>query len=248
MTRTSATWILFFILLLPQTAAGFFGSLDSLQAEFEKIESGGEGEELTEILNQLDEVSGTVRFKDVPDGAWFHRYVSSVARWKIVSGYKDTGGNPTGNFGPGNPVTVAEILKMAYGSSEKNTAACTAAPRHSEAANHWASIFVACAEEDGVRLIEAGASLNRPATRAEVLSVIHDVFKERVPPLLSSFTDTAGHGFESDIAFAAAMGIVTGDKDADGNPTGMFRPDDNVNRAEAAKIIYEKLRVKVLSE
>ncbi len=248
MTRTSATWILLLVLLLPQTAAGFFGSLDSLQAEFKKIESGGEGEELTEILNQLDEVSGTVRFKDVPDGVWFHRYVSSVARWKIVSGYKDASGNPTGDFGPGNPVTVAEILKIAYGSSERDTETCTRTPQHPEAANHWSRIFVACAEDEGVRIIVAQASLNRAATRAEVLSVIHDVFKERVPPLLSSFSDTAGHTFESDIAFAAAMGIVSGDKDASKNATGTFRPDDMVNRAEAAKIIYEKLRVEVLSE
>jgi len=65
--------------------------------------------------------------------------------------------------------------------------------------------------------------------------------------MLSTFYDTEDHPLESDIAYAAAMGIVSGDTNELGQPTRMFRPDDAVNRAEAAKIIYEKIRVEVES-
>lgn len=39
------------------------------------------------------------------------------------------------------------------------------------------------------------------------------------------------------IAIATFFGLVEGDKDPNGNPTNRFRPDDAINRAEAAKII-----------
>lgn len=50
------------------------------------------------------------------------------------------------------------------------------------------------------------------------------------------------------IAYAAALKIVSGDRDAAGNPRKIFRPNAPVNRAEAAKIIYERLRVEVMEK
>jgi hypothetical protein len=38
------------------------------------------------------------------------------------------------------------------------------------------------------------------------------------------------------------MGVVSGDMN-NGKATGTFRPDANLNRAEAAKIIYERIRL-----
>ena len=45
------------------------------------------------------------------------------------------------------------------------------------------------------------------------------------------------HPHSNAIATATFYGLVTGDMDRDGNPTGAFRPDDPINRAEVAKII-----------
>lgn len=234
------------VFLLSPAASAFFGAFDALEEEFQRIE-GKSGNELQDILEELEEASGS-SFRDVAQGQWYHQYVSSVARWGIVSGYKDSSGNPTGRFGPADPVTVAEILKMAMEAGRIDESACTGTPNLAQARNHWARNYVACAEQRNFRMLRGVPDLNRPALRAEVLTIIHDAFGDRVPPLLSTFKDTANHPLESDVAYAAALGVVSGDKDASGNPTGRFRPDAFVNRAEAAKIIYEKLRVEVMGE
>ncbi|MDP6561293.1 MAG: S-layer homology domain-containing protein [Candidatus Peribacteraceae bacterium] len=125
---------------------------------------------------------------------------------------------------------------------------CTNTPLHPQGADHWARSYVACAENIGVRLLDPRlpADLNRPAKRAEVLTIIHDTFSDEVLPLYSSFIDTQGHRFEADIAYANLYGIVSGDTTSQGVEKGTFRPDDAINRAETAKIIYEKLKLQVV--
>jgi len=39
---------------------------------------------------------------------------------------------------------------------------------------------------------------------------------------------------------------VSGDTNSDGTEKGTFRPDDAINRAETAKIIYERLKLEVV--
>lgn len=51
-------------------------------------------------------------FGDVPESAWFYSYVETVAAHGIVGGYKDEGGNLTGYYGPGDPVTREQASKM----------------------------------------------------------------------------------------------------------------------------------------
>ena len=200
-------------------------------------------------MPDADDLSGPV-FGDVADGDWYHPYVSTLAEWGIVSGYRDGDGRPTGEFRPGNPVTVIETLKMAMEAAQVSTMLCTNAPLQPEARGHWGARYVACGEKMSVRLLKAGLAtgLNRPAKRAEVLSIVHDVFGEAVPPVYSNFTDTAGHPYEADIAYAALLGIVGGDTDKAGNPVGAFRPDDPINRAETAKVMYAKVRDRVRQE
>jgi len=232
--------------LIASTAHGFLGALDELKKEFDAIEAASDSD-LSDILNQLDDISGGGNFSDVDSNDWFHTYISSVARWGIASGYKDANGEPTGQFGPADNVTIAQMLKMALRAAQVDETECTGTARLTQAHNHWAHSFVVCAEHKGMRILNSNPDLNRPALRGEVLSIVHDAFEDTVPPLLSRFSDTIDHPLESDIALAAAMGIVSGDKDANGNPTGNFRPNAPVNRAESAKIVYEKLRVFVMS-
>lgn len=227
-------------------ARAFFEVFGQLAEQLKAIEQSAP-EDLNDLLKDLDEISAT-RFRDVPTDAWFYRYVSPVARWGIASGYSDGAGKPTGEFGPGKTVTVGEILKMALRSAQVDETTCTGTPGWAQAEKHWARPFVLCAQQRNVRLLTSTPDLNRPATRADVLSVIFDAFGDNVPPLFSPFKDAAGHPLEADIAYGAALKMVSGDKDARGNPTGTFRPNDPVKRAEAAKILYERLRVEVMGE
>ena len=71
--------------------------------------------------------------------------------------------------------------------------------------------------------------------------MIDDIFQADVPSLSSPFLDTEGHAYEQDIAYANFQGIIAGDTDARGDLTWYFRPNDNLNRAEAAKIISLQL-------
>ena len=226
-------------LLLTPPVFGFFDVFDDLQQELTGEQSSAPLN-LDDLINNLEGASGP-SFSDVPPSAWFSDAVSGVASRGIVSGYKDASGNPTGIFGPGNAVTIAEILKMAYGAANKDTGTCKATVNLPQAASHWAGQYVACAEEDDMRMMLTQPDLNRGATRAEVVAIIHDAFGVTIPSGRSPFYDTTGHSYDADIALAAVQGVVSGDTDSNGRPTGTFRPNDGVNRAEAAQIIFKSL-------
>ena len=234
----AGVFFLFLFALFGRTWA-FFDILDDFTKELDAMEQGGTGE-------QRDSRGGG-SFQDIQQGEWYTQYVVRVAQWGIVSGYKDTQGRALGVFGPGDPVTIAEILKMALKAAKVDEAACKGGvARQAQAQGHWAYLYIVCAEERNFRILRDPTDLNRPALRGEVLAIMHDAFGDKVPPLLSTFRDTAYHPYETDIAYAAALGVVSGDMDKAGNPTGTFRPNDEVSRAEAAKVIYEKLKAQVL--
>ncbi|MCA9371155.1 MAG: S-layer homology domain-containing protein [Candidatus Peregrinibacteria bacterium] len=232
--------------VITTVGAQFFDEIVALQEELRVWEESNAAD-FSDVIEQLDDITGAV-FRDVSDQDWFNPYVASLSEWGIVSGFKDTNGRPTGEYRPGNNVTIAEVLKMAMEAAQVDTTNCTNVPLHPQAANHWARAYIACAETMGVRLLDPRlpADINRPAKRAEVLTIIHDTFHDEVLPLYSSFTDTQGHRYEADIAYANLYGIISGDTDAQGAETGTFRPDDSINRAEVAKIIYEKLKLQVV--
>lgn len=229
------------LFLVVSPAYGFFQILDKVRPK------GNAGGNIQKVLQQVEEAKNASKsgFKDVKEGDWFGGYVSSVAKWGIVAGYKDKDGKPTGKYGPGDPVTIAEILKMSMKAAKVDEKECPAIVKHPKAGAHWAKTYVACGEAWGLRLLKGNPDLNRGAKRAEVLTTLFDSFRDEVPQESSNFTDAQGHPFEADIAFAAKLGIVSGDKDADGNAKGTFRPNDSVNRAEAAKMIYLKVAAEV---
>lgn len=229
-------------LLVAPSAYGFFEVLDRLEQELEAEETSTL--QLDDLITELEETQGTTQsFADVSASAWYHSAVSAVARQGIVSGYRDANGKLTGKFGPGNSVTIAEMLKMAYGAAGRMVAACRRPASLPQATNHWAKQYIRCAEEDDMRVIGKKPNVNRGATRAEVLAIIHDAYGIQVSVEGSSFSDTRNHTYEADIAFAASRGVVSGDTNISGMPTGTFRPDDGVNRAEAAKILFEMLKL-----
>ncbi|MDA1209330.1 MAG: S-layer homology domain-containing protein [bacterium] len=231
-----------------QRTDAFFDEVVLLKQELAVWEESNAAADFDDLLSQLDDMTGSL-FWDVTDADWFRPYVSSLADWEIVSGYKDATGRSTGQFKPGNPVSIAEILKMALEAADVDETTCYNAPTHPEAANHWAKYYVSCAEQMGIRMFGTSPiSLSSSAQRGQVLAIVHDAFHEKVLPLYSNFKDTSNHLYETDIAHAAFNGIVSGDTDNNGNPTGVFRPDDSINRAEVSKIIYEQLKLQTVRE
>ncbi len=183
-----------------------------------------------------------VVFDDVPQDAWFAPFVATVSKRGILTGYKETGGQPTGKFGPENPVTVGELAKIAHGMGGLDEKELASPPRNPGAAGKWFMRFVASAEQRGWTLYNDGTvDLVRPATRGEVLVTLLQVLDE---PLKWQkgvmFTDVSLRTpYAAAIETAALKGIVSGATDANGSPTGLFHPENAVTRAEMAKILIQ---------
>ena len=188
-----------------------------------------------------------VVLRDVPRAAWFAPYVRSGAELGILGGYRDAAGTPTGLFGPGDRVTVAELAKLAVFSAKISPSSCVTTPNNPAAADAWFSSVLACAEERNWVLYGDGTvDPLRPATRAEVVVTLLQAMQATITPLSGEsgpFTDvSASAQYAAAIAKAKRDGIVNGYADASGSPTGLFGPQDGVTRAEAAKMTILSLQ------
>jgi len=175
---------------------------------------------------------GIIPFKDTDDSDWFTNYVDFAKERGVIGGYKDEKGNALGEFRPSNNVTVAEMLKMVIEAS--NAGELEGDPNLADAMNHWARGYVKRAETLGLDIIESNLKLNRYATRGEVVRAMLEVLEIKPDAALeTSFTDLdPNHKHAAFIEFASKAGIISGDDGA-----GTVRPDDQINRAEVAKII-----------
>ena len=232
------------ILLLANPSQAFFDDVEQmhkqLQGQTTSPSGADAGAAIDELMRAVDAVP--VTFTDIPADSWYETYVTALSQRGIVSGFRDAQGNPTGKFGPGYLVTIAEVLKMAFRAAGVDETKCTGTLRHPHAAAHWARSFVLCGEQRSMRILKNFPNLDRAALRGEVLAMIDDAFGAAIPSLHASFKDTKNHSYEKDIAYAASRGVVSGDTDPSGIPTNTFRPDDRINRAEVAKMVYVQLQ------
>ncbi len=181
-----------------------------------------------------------VELFDVPKTAWFAPYVESAAEQGILTGYRDQSGNPTGMFGPENSVSMGELATIAHRLAGVNPDEVHDMPINLGARGQWFERFVASAEQRGwAAFMDSRDSLTRPATRAEVVVTLLQALD--IP--LHWQTGTVFHDVSARTEYAAAIetaygeGLVSGRTDANGEATGMFSPDDPVNRAEMSKLI-----------
>jgi hypothetical protein len=190
-------------------------------------------------------------FEDVPSDVWYASYVSDAAAAGIVSGYSDEHGEPTGTFGPSDPVTLAQALKMAV------LAAGYEPARYRDAcggSHHWYDLYECIDQAQGgeirppVRALDQcdactdadiEGAWNTPATRAQAAHLIAHAFRLDVLAGTAEpvFSDHADAPEFAEIQRLALDGVVTGDQDKNGRPLGTFRPDAPVNRAEFAKLV-----------
>ncbi len=200
---------------------------------------------LRTALDSLITSMGTTQYKggyspflDTPATAWYTYYVHYVRSRDIISGYKDAFGNLLGEYRPANNVTIAEILKMFFMASRWG--ALDSDPELSLADDHWARGFVAQAEARDLYILRIPTSIDRPATRGEVVRTLLEIIGINPAPVeTTSFEDLSPtHPHAAYIEYAAAVGVVSGD---DLTPT--FRPNAPINRAEMAKILTLMLQV-----
>ncbi len=204
-------------------------------------------EESTKPKTVSTQMNGkTVEFTDVPASAWFAPYVSTISNRKIMLGYVNSDGTPSGKFGPGDHVTLAQLAKVAHLLMRIDEQAVKGAPLNPLARGQWFTRYVASAEDRGWMVFADGSvDPNRAATRGEVVVTLLQALD--IPmnwPTGESFTDVLRRTpYAGAIETLAAEGIVSGQMGGDGKPTGLFHPDSPITRAEIAKIVigaYEK--------
>lgn len=196
----------------------------------------------------IDVNGKTVVFRDVPQGEWFAPHVAAIAKLGIMSGYRDASGEPTGEFGPGNPVTLGELAKLAHEVAGIDESAVYWTVRNESARGAWFETYVGSAEQrDWQVFTQSGVTMTRPATRGEMIVTMLQALDVPVQwPKGLSFRDvTRRTPYAGAIETAAKLGIVTGEADPEGKPTGKFNPQKPVNRAEMSKLLVrfiEKFR------
>lgn len=185
-------------------------------------------------------------FGDVPRDQWFAPYVREIAELGIVSGYRDAAGNPLGQFGPADNVTIGQLAKIALSASQNLDGCPTTPPINLTASGTWAASYIVCTEKLNWTLFADGSiDVNRAANRAEVVVTLLEAFKVQLSePTGNAFTDvTATTLFNQAIEQAKKDGIISGYTDNEGNLTGLFGPADPVTRAELSKIVTLTLQI-----
>lgn len=189
-----------------------------------------------------------VVLKDVPRSQWFGPYVRDMVDRRIVSGYRNADGTPTGLFGPERNVSVEELAKMSVEAAGIDQNTCPATAKNVTAQGSWSVAYIACTEKLAWALYgDSTVDVKRPATRAEVVMTLLQALDAPFRPVAGSgsvFKDVGPTTqFSSAIVTAAADGVVAGYTDANGNLTGMFGPGNAVNRAELSKMFSIALQL-----
>jgi poly(3-hydroxybutyrate) depolymerase len=172
-------------------------------------------------------------FTDVPVGHPFLADITWLAEQGIATGYDD------GTFQPGAPVTrqaIAAFLHRYVGPGGADT--CTAAPFPDVPANHPFCAAIAWLHDAGLAegyddgTFRPAATITRQAAAAFLYRL--DGSPAAAPPACPPppFPDVpAGHPFCSAIAWAAAVGVTTGD-------AGVFRPGAPMTRQAFAAFLH----------
>ena len=184
--------------------------------------------------------------EDVPIDSWFAVYVRDMVERGIVSGYKDVDGKPTGQYGPADDVTIEQLAKIAVESAGIDAENCSSEPKNLSASGSWSVAYISCAESLRWTIYsEAIVDVKRPATRTEVVTTVLQAFQREFEPATGDvFEDVSSTmALREAVETAALDGLVSGYTDENGNPTGFFGPQENVNRAETAKIVSLALQI-----
>lgn len=186
---------------------------------------------IDELLNrnreELVSGEGAVEFEDVSyDGDEWYRDFVFEGRGQYWNGYS---GDRAGEFGPGDGVTFAEILKMAM-----ESAGIQASGSDSEVSGQWFEAYVATAKRNGYNFVDDVDDWNSVANRADVAVIIAEVHGLEKVTYKNVYPDVDANNEDAEYLQAVYdAGFMTGKGD------GTFDPYAGINRAETAKVIVE---------
>ncbi len=169
-------------------------------------------------------------------GHWAETFVKTLVEKEIISGYGD------GSFGPNNPLTRAEAVKIALNTFEYDVPQkVIQKPYKDVEISAWYAIFVQAGKTANIINGFADETFrpNEEVSRAEALKIIAiaaGAEPKKQDESTPDFTDVSFDAWYADyVEWARDNKII------DGFADGTFRPNASITRAEFAKITYEIL-------
>lgn len=166
-------------------------------------------------------------------GHWAEEYVDSLVSEGVLNGYFD------GTFRPDNPITREETAKMVdvyFGDLLQSKGYSTTF--HDVFSDRWSAKHIARLADAGI-INGYGDGYYRPdnnMVRGDVSKVIYasldNVGRYEDKGISVELSDISNHWAEEYIKKLVAMGVISGYGD------GTFRPQNNITRAEMAKLLY----------
>ena len=175
-------------------------------------------------------------FSDVPADHWANSFITELSGKGVINGF------PDGTFQPSGTLTYGQFIKLIVSASVEGVDFDLV----SSDLNHWSAPYVKVAQNYGA--VDENITvekLDQPISRIEVIRIlgICDMDMRRheqksVEDL--SFTDITDVDIEGKIllSHAVANGIINGYTD------GTFKPDNQLTRAEASKILSVYMNIK----
>lgn len=165
-------------------------------------------------------------FQDIA-GHWGEPYIENLRLKGIISGKSE------GYFAPNDPITRAELTKIALNAAEIEIEEATEGPFPDVALDSWYINYIYTAKKRG--MIEGFPDgyfrPNNYISRAATLKILLEAAGKAVVETDDNFNDCPkGEWFSKYTSYAKSNNIVEGYKN-DG-----FHPGDNITRAEAVKI------------
>lgn len=175
-------------------------------------------------------------FSDVPADHWANSYITELSSKGVINGF------PDGTFQPSGTLTYGQFIKLIVSASVEGVDFNLV----DKELNHWSAPYVKIAQNyDVIEKNIPVEKLDQPISRIEVIRILglcdinmrlHE--QQSVEDLL--FTDISNVSTEETIllSHAVASGIINGYTD------GTFKPDNQLTRAEASKILSVYMNIK----
>lgn len=168
-------------------------------------------------------------FKDTKKTDWFHDHVDKLREHGVISGYAN------GNFGPQDPVTRGQMMKIAC----KTTGLATDSFKKTSAfpdvddKNPFLNCIHAATQQGWVSGYDNGKfGSDDKVTRAQAAKIIVKAFElDLIKPDKAAFPDVKTTDW-----FYPYVETLVYHKILNGYPDGTFKPDKILNRAEISKI------------
>jgi len=172
-------------------------------------------------------------FNDVTKQHWAYEYIGSLASSGIIDGFAD------GCFYPEHSVTRAQICKIITLSFELEKVSELSFEDVNE--NDWHYTFVSTAKKAGI--VNGYGNSFKPdenITRQDIAVMLYRILENKgiiveETKEFADMTDVADYASEA-VSKMAGANIINGNN-------GKFEPQRNATRAEAAKIVFETLRL-----